>query len=472
MTCRQGKISFQLHRPLPELAGAGPGGGRRRDDSLTIVGTHVHEAEDAHARLTIVDIKQGWEAQGVAHQQGEGSRQADLHVAVVGLAGENVCHNIIINMVLPLWEQDTGPVKEGAVGENGYPPGAQGILNHVQVNIGAGDVQGGRVQEVVGKILPQAGVEDHHHVIVHYIDIAVGGRCDQTLGKQRHQQGVAGVLVRHRAVAGHVALQDNGVVALRKDPKTVPIEGDLPVRNALKVVGHCFQLGVEVGHVMRRRVHQEAITAEGIGLGELHEESPIARGGEVIVDLTGKGYAQGKDSQVFGLRVGGCNRSGRPFVQGRPGPTLAIQGQAQEQGPAGQGQPGPDRKNPTLAPARDFPGSHRGRLKAYVQREAHGVGQWMPFVPVNIAEVKPVGAVMDSRSEGRIPDLAQLVIDESDPDGEIGRVPIFDPDIMGDGIQLVHNGGIVFVALFALVIGLVSIRVSPWLTFVPFTVII
>ncbi len=56
-------------------------------------------------------------AQGVAHQQGESPRQADLHVAVVGFTGEYVLHDIVVDMVLSLGQQDAGAVKQNVVGK-------------------------------------------------------------------------------------------------------------------------------------------------------------------------------------------------------------------------------------------------------------------------------------------------------------------------------------------------------------------
>ncbi|MBA7692474.1 hypothetical protein ES703_101041 [subsurface metagenome] len=132
----QVNVPFQFFGLLPAQEGAGPGGRRCRYHTLTVIRTHVHQAEDANARYTVIGIKQGRKAQGIAQKQGESPRQADLHIAVVGLAGEDVLYDIVVDMVLSLGQEKAAL----DIQRNRHSILVPGICDHRRVDVRAGDI--------------------------------------------------------------------------------------------------------------------------------------------------------------------------------------------------------------------------------------------------------------------------------------------------------------------------------------------
>ena len=343
-------LAAELHRLFPTQVLARPGGGRGWNDALTVVGTHIHQTKHAHGGLAVIGVEQGRKIKGEAQQQSKSAGEADLQVAIIKDTGENVLDDVVVDMVLPLRQQNAGPVKQIIVGRQGDSPRAQGGLDHVEVNGGAGDVQRCGIGARVGEVLPQPGVKDHHHIVgqqVHPRWMGMGGQ--QALRVQVHQQRVAGLVLIHRPIARHGPHHQSRIYLRREDQAASQIDGQLPPGDLFVVMRNRLQLRGEISRIMRRRVHQKgraggAFTA---GRGNLHQEAPVSGGGEIAVGGEGDPQRQNGWRGLTGRRDASCachRQLHHDAVR-----LLAQEGQGQHQEP-----PVPPRKNPTLEPARDF----------------------------------------------------------------------------------------------------------------------
>ncbi|MBA7692475.1 hypothetical protein ES703_101042 [subsurface metagenome] len=102
-------------------------------------------------------------------------------------------------------------------------------------------------------------MKDHHQVIARHRDAAFSS-CGNALSKKLHQQGIAGIFIRCRPITHHRLTQLYRTLPFRWiDQAARQIEGDRILRDLLVIVRYGLQLGVKIGHTMRRPVHQEAI---------------------------------------------------------------------------------------------------------------------------------------------------------------------------------------------------------------------